>query len=59
MAERIKRMIKDSNFKKIAIYGGDIVIRTVASFIVSASGVKKMRVFSNQEEAFKWLEKNP
>jgi len=55
MAEKMRRMMKGSNFKKVAICGGNITIRTIVSFIIAASRVRQMKVFSNKEDALKWL----
>ena len=55
VSERIKKVIKDPGFKKVAVLGGNIIIRTVVSFIITASGVKYIKVFNTQEKALKWL----
>lgn len=55
VSKKIKEVIKDPGFEKVAILGGTIIIRTVSSFIITASGVKNMKIFSDKEEALKWL----
>lgn len=54
-AEQIMKMAKDPGFEKAAIFGGNAVMRTIASFIIMASGVKNMKIFETREEALKWL----
>lgn len=57
VSERIRGIIKDPGFKKVAICGMTTIIKTVSSFIITASGVKNMKVFGTKEEALKWLKK--
>ena len=57
VSEKIKKIIKDPGFKKVAICGITTIIKTVSSFIITASGVKNMKVFGTKEEALKWLKK--
>jgi len=42
-------------FKRTAMCGGNIVTRTIANFIISAAGLKNIKVFVAREEAIKWL----
>jgi hypothetical protein len=46
------RFLKNPHIKKIAIFGGNRFIRTVVSFIVTATNV---RLFTAEEEALDWL----
>ncbi len=55
IGEQVKELVKDPGFKKVAVFGGNIIIRTVASFIITASGVRYIKVFNTQEKALKWL----
>ena len=55
--EKIKKIARDPGFEKAAIYGGDIVLRTIASFIIMTSGTKNIKIFSTEKEALKWLKK--
>ena len=57
VSERIKGIMKDPGFKKVAICGITTVIKIVSSFIITASGVKNIRIFETKEEALKWLKK--
>lgn len=57
VSKKIKEIIKDPGFKKVAICGITTIIKIVSSFIITASGVKNMKVFGTKEEALKWLKK--
>ena len=57
-AEKIKKIIKDPNFNKAAIYGGNIVMKTIASFILKAVNSKKLKMFNNEKKALDWLKIN-
>ncbi len=57
LVEETKNIIKDPGFEKAAIYGGSAVSRTVASFIIMATGVKNIKIFKTKEKALEWLEK--
>jgi len=54
-AGQIKGLIKDPGFKRAAIFGGNIMHRTIASFIIVASGQKNIKIFEKEKEALKWL----
>jgi hypothetical protein len=54
-ANKIKELFERSKFKKIALFGGNTMIRTTASFILVASGVSKIKIFNTKEKALKWL----
>ena len=55
-ADRVKDLFEQSKFKKIALFGGNVIIRTTASFILVASGVRSIKIFDTKEKALKWLE---
>lgn len=57
MAEKLKQHFKKPVFDKAAVYGGDVISRTVTSFILKTSGVNNAKVFEAKEEALKWLKK--
>lgn len=40
---------------KVAIFGGNIFIRTLATFVIGASKKKNIKFFETEEEARKWL----
>lgn len=54
-AGQLRDMVENPGFEKAALFGGGLTRRTVASFIVAASGIKNMKVFETKEEALKWL----
>lgn len=54
-AQRAKKVFKEIGFKKVAIFGGDIAARIITLFIITASGIKDIKVFAKKEKALKWL----
>lgn len=54
-AEQVGDIAKNIGFKRAAMFGGGLIRRTVASFVIAASGIKNMRIFETKEEALKWL----
>jgi len=57
LAERIKKIDKNIGFTKVAFFGGNLIIRTIASFIIATAEFKNIKIFLNREEALKWLRK--
>ena len=57
LAEKTKSIFKEPGFEKAAIFGGNTTKRVVAAFIITASGVKNVKVFETEEEASNWLKK--
>ena len=55
VVEWIKQVAKDPGFAKAAVFANNIVIKTIASFILVPSGVKSIKVFTTKPEALKWL----
>ena len=55
LVESAKEIIRDIGFSKAAVFGQRTVTRTVAFFIIKAVGIKNIKIFSNKEEALKWL----
>jgi hypothetical protein len=53
--EKIKKLYKNIGFGKAAIFGLNVTLRTIAKFIIVASGIKNIKVFSSEKEALKWL----
>jgi len=54
-AERIITVAKSIGFRKVALFSSNVIVRTIASFIVAASKISNMKVFANEEEALTWL----
>ena len=57
-AGQLRDIAENIGFKRAAMFGGGLIRRTIASFVIVASGVKKMRIFETKEEAVKWLKQN-
>ena len=57
LAARIKERFKYPRLEKVAVFGGNIVQRTVGLFVVSAAGIKNMKFFKAKTEALKWLKR--
>ena len=57
LAEKTKNLFKEPGFKKAAIFCKGVTNRTVASFIITASGVDNVKIFDTEEKAVKWLKK--
>jgi len=55
MAEYMKDSVLKTKTKKMAIYGGGAITRTIFSFILSALGLKNIRHFDKEKEALGWL----
>lgn len=53
--KQAKDFIQNIGFKKVAVFGIGIEDRTVASFVISAIGIKNIKIFITEEEALKWL----
>ena len=56
-ARHIRGWLEKVKFEKVAIFGGDVVRRTITSFLVTATGLKNIKVFETKEDALKWLKK--
>ena len=49
------KFLQNSNAKKVAIFGGNIFVRTLASFVIAATHKKNIKFFNNKINALKWL----
>jgi hypothetical protein len=47
--------LKHQKIEKTAILGGNVFIRTLASFVIAASKKKNIKFFITEEKAMKWL----
>lgn len=47
--------LKNPKIKKTAIYGGNVFVRTLASFVITAAGKTNIKFFVTEEEALTWL----
>ena len=51
----IRDTIKNIEYEKIAIVGWGVLVKTIASFMFVASGIKNAKTFNTEKEALKWL----
>jgi SpoU rRNA methylase family enzyme len=59
--EARKILIKGTNpnkIEKIAFFGGSLLTRIIISFIMASSGVNKVKSFTTEEKALKWLKES-
>jgi len=49
------KYINKLGFKKVAISGGNILIKVTVLFAIGASRLKNIKYFKNEKEALKWL----
>ncbi len=49
------KFLQNTKIKKAAMFGGNIIVRTLASFVIAAVGKKNIKFFAAKEEALKWL----
>jgi len=49
------KFLQNPHIKKTALFGGNVFVRTLASFVIAATNRKHMKFFSSKEEATRWL----
>ena len=49
------KFLQNPSIKKAAIWGGNVFVRTLASFVIAASQKKNIKFFITEEEALEWL----
>ena len=47
--------LKDERIKKTAIFGGNVFVRTLASFVIAASRKKNIKFFLIEKDAREWI----
>ncbi len=47
--------LKNDKIKKTAIFGGNVLIKTLATFMIVATGKKDIKFFNTEEEARAWF----
>ena len=47
--------LKDERIKRTAIFGGNVFVRTLASFVIAATGKSNIKFFKTEEKAKEWL----
>jgi hypothetical protein len=55
VTEEIKEWLNRAKFEKAAVFGGDTIRRTITSFVITATGMKNVRIFGTREDALRWL----
>jgi len=53
----VEKIYKDPDLEKIAAIASSILVRTINSFLITASGLgsDKVKMFKTEHEALKWL----
>ena len=54
IVEKMK-YVASLGFEKVAIFGGNAIIKVMTVFAITASRIKDIKYFNNEEEAIKWL----
>jgi len=49
------KFLQNPKIKKTAIYGGNVFVRTLASFVIAATGKANIKFFVTENEAMAWL----
>ncbi len=47
--------LKNEKIKRTAIFGGNVFVRTLASFVIAATGRKNISFFLSEDEAREWI----
>lgn len=47
--------LRNPEIIKTAIFGGNMFVRTLATFVIGASQMKNIRFFATEQEALTWL----
>lgn len=50
--------LKNDKIKRAAIFGGNVFIKTIATFVIAATGKKNVRFFNTKEEARAWIKED-
>lgn len=53
--KRWVKFLQNPKIKRAAIFGGNVFVRTLASFVMAASKGDNIKFFSNRDDAMKWL----
>ena len=49
------KFLQNSKIKKTAIFGGNVFVRTLASFVIAAAGKASIKFFETEQQALDWL----
>lgn len=55
IAKLLKDLMTRSSFKKVAMYGNNVVMKVALSFVLPIIGLKNIRHFDTEKEAIEWL----
>lgn len=47
--------LQNDKIKKTALFGGNLFVKTLATFVIAATGKKDIRFFNSEEEANAWI----
>ncbi len=47
--------LQDDKIKKTALYGGNLFVKTLATFVIAATGKKDIKFFNSEAEALAWF----
>lgn len=49
------KFLQNPRIKKTAIFGGNVFVRTLASFVIAAVGKADIKFFETEQDALKWF----
>lgn len=49
------KFLQNQKIKKTAIFGGNVFVRTLASFVIAAAGKASIKFFGTEKEAIDWI----
>lgn len=47
--------LQNDKIKKTALFGGNVFVKTLATFVIAATGRKDIKFFNTEEEALAWF----
>lgn len=47
--------LQNARIKKTAFFGGNVFVKTLATFVIAATGKKDIKFFSTEEDAIAWF----
>lgn len=47
--------LQNDKIKKTALFGGNVFVKTLATFVIAATGKKDIKFFNTEEEAVAWF----
>jgi len=50
--------LKNDKIKRAAIFGGNVFVKTIATFVVAATGKKNVQFFDTKEGALAWIKED-